>query len=912
MRCSTDLARLTGMLSALILLAAAPAFAQTRPSGPIPDGADLVRLLGSRATFAFASPKSPGIGGLVRLPHGQQASVLGLREVAPGIARLWDTPTGLIAFGQAHPELPIEVVPPMHLLLDVATSVVRVPRSARLEREVAASAAAPSALLDGTGAVVGIADTGVDVTHPDFLDATGATRVAWLLDLGAPPRGKWPALEQAYGLIDPTTGAVIGGAVWSADDINGALSTGNTASLPQDSVGHGTLVASCAAGNGSGGKSVYQGVAPGATIVVARIVDSSGNLLGNDDILRAVQFLFDQADSLHLPIVVNLSVGSDFGPHDGTMAWEEVLASHVGPSAPGHILIAAAGNSGSIAPQDSPVHENVYVSGGQTTRVPIVTSGAQNGGADVWVAMHAGAVMSVGLDSPDGTWISPVEPGQSAGAMTSDSQAAVVNGSEPAGSPVPAQSHGAVVIWTGKWQAGTYFVTLTGTGNADLYVQGEGDAEVPGGAAFGFAHGVREGTVTLPATHPAIISVGCTISKIGWRSINQSPFGLSVPLLDAVGGMPDPAGGQRSPVDGEPCWFSSAGPTLTGVQKPELAAPGAVIVGALSGQAIPPVATSIFTTSCPDGSADLTCQQVDPLHAASAGTSFSAPLVAGAVAVLLQRNSALTQADALALLQGGAHHLRGPAPFDDQSGVAELDVLGALTLADAQASTPPPLPNRADSWLTLGAEFCVADGSTPLQAVIELRSTPAGSGPPLAAEGFDESRLSVYARVEGSGGAPAVSVSISRSSPGVRIATIFVPAGLGGTQLTVGATFDGVDVVQAKTLPIATDHWNADYLPVIAGGCAVSSVARTPVLPNDSPSGLMLWAAGTVFLGGLRSKRRERQRCAERSRFMTNDKARPSRLPPADRADRRSQGAAKIAPKRKYLSRFWALLRLTI
>lgn len=847
---------MVGVLSALIALATRPSFAQTRASGPIPDGAELVRLLGSRASHAFGSPQSTGIGALVRLLPGQQASSLGLRQVAPGIARLWDTPSGLVAFAAAHPELPIEVVPPPHLLLDAATSLVRVPMPARLEREVAASAGAPNAVLDGTGAVVGIADTGVDVTHPDFLDATGGTRIAWLLDLGAPPRGKWPALEQAYGLTDPSSGAVTAGAVWSAADINAAMSMGETASLPQDSVGHGTLVASCAAGNGSGGKSVYRGVAPGATIVVARIVDSNGSLLGNDDILRAIQFLYDQADSLDLPIVVNLSVGSDFGPHDGTMAWEEALASHVGANEPGHILIAAAGNSGSIAPEDSPVHENVYVSGGETMRVPIITSGAQNGGVDVWVAMHAGADMRVGLDSPSGTWISPVDPGQSEGETIGNAEAAVVNGSEPAGSPVPPQSHGAVVLWSGNWPAGTYFITLTGSGNADLYVQGDGDAEVPGGPAFGFTHGVREGTVTLPATHPAIISVGCTISKTGWRSINQAPFGISVPLLDAVGGMPDPSGGQRNPIDGEPCWFSSAGPTLIGLQKPEIAAPGAVIVGALSSQAIPPVATSIFTTACPDGRSDQTCQQVDPLHAASAGTSFSAPLVAGAVAVILQRDRSVTQAEVLAILQGGAHHLRGPAPYDDQSGVAELDVLGALGLTgSSQASFAPSLPSRPDSWLTLGSEFCVADGSTPLQAVIDLRSASTGSGPPLAAQGFEESRFSVYARVDGSAGLPgATSISISRSSPGVRVATITIPPGLGGTALTVGATFDGVDVVQSKTLPIATDHWNADYLPVITGGCSVSPLFPAPT--RNRGSSLMLWAGGTVVLGRFRSKRR--------------------------------------------------------
>jgi hypothetical protein len=707
--------------------------------------------------------------------------------------------------------------------------------------------------------VVGLADTGIDLTHPDFLDASGRTRVAWLLDLGAAPRGKWPALEQAYGATDPTSGALTAGAVWSADDINGALSTGQTASLPQDAVGHGTLVSSCAAGNGSGGKSVYRGVAPGATLVVARIVDATGNLLANDDILRAIQFLYDQADALHLPVVVSLSVGSDFGPHDGTLAWEQALASHVGPDAPGHVLVAAVGNSGSIATAEAPVHENVYVSGGETTRVPITTLGAQNGEVDVWIAMHAGAVMRVGLDGPNGTWIAPVDPAQSGSATTADYQAAVVNGSEPAHSPVPPQSHGAVVIWTGSWPKGTYFITLAGSGNADLYVQGDGDAGILGGAAF--EHGVREGTVTLPATHPSIISVGCTISKVGWRSINKMPFGFGVPLLDAVGGMPDPNGAERDPIDGEPCWFSSAGPTLTGVQKPEIAAPGAAIVGALSSQAIPPVATSIFTGQCSDGARDATCRQVDPLHAAALGTSFSSPLVAGAVAVLLQQNRSLTQSTALALLQGGAHHLRGPAPFDDQAGVGELDVLGSLALGNAMpqsATSAIALPNRAYSWVTLGAEFCVADGSTPLQAVFELRATPIGSAPPPAADAFNESRLRIYAQVEGA--TSPVSISISRSSVGVRMAQIEVPAGLGGSRLTVGATFDGVDVVEPKTLPIATDHWNADYLPVVGGGCAVAWLPERAYASSSSPlRRLMLWAAGTTFLGALRGRRLRRR-----------------------------------------------------
>ena len=99
------------------------------------------------------------------------------------------------------------------------------------------------------------------------------------------------------------------------------------------------------------------------------------------DLQRGAQFLFDRADFMKKPIAVNLSLGTGFGPHDGTMAWEQVLASYVGPSQPGHAIAAAAGNTGSIA--DAPVHQSASVSGGSRIAIPIVTQGAVNGALQV-------------------------------------------------------------------------------------------------------------------------------------------------------------------------------------------------------------------------------------------------------------------------------------------------------------------------------------------------------------------------------------------------------------------------------------------------------------------------------------------------------------------------------------------------
>jgi subtilisin family serine protease len=818
-----------------------------RPSSPKPDGAALLRLMGSRARDAFAAPGSPGIGALVELPAGVRASDLGLTAMAPGIGRLWGDPANIVAFADAHPDLHVEVSPPLHLLLDSASGFV-------------AARPANAQGLDGTGVAIGVADTGLDVTHPDFLDAQGHTRVAWLLDLSSPPTGVHADLENQFGSNDGH-GNIVGGAVWDAQDIDKVLAAKKLSQLPADEVGHGTLVASCAAGNGDGGTSKYVGIAPKATLLIARITSAGSDSIGNDELLRGVAFLFDRATAIGKPVVVNLSIGTDFGPHDGTMDWEKTLASYVGPNQPGRALVVAAGNSGSIA--ETPVHQNVYVAGGAPLHVPLTTGGASNGGVQVWVAMHAGADIQVGLDGPDGTWISPVGADDSGSKNTSDYQAGVYNGSKPSGSPVPSDSHGAVVVWQGNWPRGTYAITLTGHGTADLYEQGVGDASVPGVRDVGFTSGVREGTVNLPATNPGIIGVGCTINKSSWQSIHGVGLGLQVPVLDAKGGMFDASAMPRDPVDGEPCWFSSAGPTITGVPKPEIMAPGAAIVGALSREAVPPAPASIFTDpSCPGtkgnpDSSDPLCQQIDGLHGVSFGTSFSAPIVAGAVAILLQRDPSLSQDTIVAALQGGAHRICvgrdtgncTPPQFDDQAGPGEVDVLGAVAAADAMRNGGTSLPDRDQSWLTLSADQFYADGSTPLDAIIELRAARTSTSAPPPADGFGDGRLVAYASVDGTPNDGAIQ-SLVRRGPGVWIATVQLPAGLGGSNLTLGARFDGVDIVTPKSVPIAPDVWTGSYSSSVRGGCSVSRGR------DDGWGGL---APSLLGLAGIVAARRRRR-----------------------------------------------------
>ncbi len=127
---------------------------------------------------------------------------------------------------------------------------------------------APSAWRYGTGAGVriGIVDTGVDLTHPDLA----------------------------------------GKVVAAATCINTGGNPAQCSSAPgagQDDNGHGTDVAGIAAAWGLG----VAGVAPGASLVVAKVLDSRGS--GNvDDVSAGIEWVV-----AHGARVVNLSLGSDAG-----------------------------------------------------------------------------------------------------------------------------------------------------------------------------------------------------------------------------------------------------------------------------------------------------------------------------------------------------------------------------------------------------------------------------------------------------------------------------------------------------------------------------------------------------------------------------------------------------------------------
>ena len=225
---------------------------------------------------------------------------------------------------------------------------------------------------------------------------------------------------------------------------------------------------------------------------------------------------------------------------------------------------------------------------------------------------------------------------------------------------------------------------------------------------------------------------------------------------------------------------------------------------------------------------------------------------------MLQHNPTLTAGPILAALQGGAHPLRGPAQFDDQAGAGEVDVLGAVAAVDRLRDPAGPARARSESWLTLGGRRCtsptVRRRSRRCSSCALARTRTPGTPP---ADGFAQSRLAAYALVDGRPFAGAAQLAAAR--PGGVARHRAAPAGLGVSQLTVGATFDGAPIVEAKTVPIATDVWTAEYPARIGGGCAVafSTIGRRATRAGQGgPADRREGAGGILALAALALVRR--------------------------------------------------------
>ena len=174
----------------------------------------------------------------------------------------------------------------------------------------------------GKDVIVGIVDLGLDFDHPDFVNDDGSTRVLAI----------WDQTENAPTVIP---NGFDYGQYWDSTDINSGNCTHDYAGS------HGTASTGTAAGNGRA-YNKFKGYAPEADIVFVNINTGNGF---TSRVTDAVQFIFDFADSVGKPCVINTSIGSYKGAHDGLDLTSQAIDNLL-QAKPGRVLVASAGNAG--------------------------------------------------------------------------------------------------------------------------------------------------------------------------------------------------------------------------------------------------------------------------------------------------------------------------------------------------------------------------------------------------------------------------------------------------------------------------------------------------------------------------------------------------------------------------------------
>ena len=197
----------------------------------------------------------------------------------------------------------------------------------------------PEINLTGQGVLIAILDSGIDYQHPDFISETGESRIIALWD-------------QTGGSTPPPIGFQFG-SLYTQSMITAAL-TDSSLVPSKDLIGHGTHVAGIAAGNGRASNGEHIGVAPEAELVIVKLADSDGyGFSKTTSLMRGIQFAIQTAISLNRPLVINMSLGTNDGGHDGFSLFETYIDDMTNRWLTS--IVIAAGNQGNARFHAAPI-----------------------------------------------------------------------------------------------------------------------------------------------------------------------------------------------------------------------------------------------------------------------------------------------------------------------------------------------------------------------------------------------------------------------------------------------------------------------------------------------------------------------------------------------------------------------------
>lgn len=508
--------------------------------------------------------------------------------------------------------------------------------------------------VNGKGVVAGICDIGLDPSHIAFKDRLGM--VSTYIDS--------LAIRE----------------VWAPGS---ALDTGASLNADTDDIWHGTHVLNILGGSNTG--TPYHGVATGATLAASR------SYLTDVALLSGIEDILAYARERKMPCVINLSVGSYLGPHDGSDLVNRYL-SLLGREG---IIVFSAGNNGNsnvtlrhtLGP-DSP---------GQYDGLPSIGTMWENAGTwngfdirgamDIWSAdTQSCDVRIVVYDQIESKfvyrtpWYGPTATGNAEGEAVLDAADIPELADILKGSRVD-------IAWGTSPENNRYNIALDYAMISEATIPGHHWAryvmgwEVRGHHGFSFdaytdgiqtfmrnygtpfkVDGTSELTISNLCCSDAVIGVGA------WNTRNATPLWETEKEHTFTFDLNTPA------------VFSSYGTLRDGRVMPDICAPGNTVVSAISG-------AYLANHRYDDIAHKQTVDGIEYAWAQECGTSMASPAVAGVIALWAQAHptidvfTARKVAAETAFVPGDSGNPRWGAAgaIDADAGLSKLDEMAGCS-----------------------------------------------------------------------------------------------------------------------------------------------------------------------------------------------------------------------------------------
>lgn len=428
--------------------------------------------------------------------------------------------------------------------------------------------------LDGRGCLIGVIDVeGLDLYHPCFVDRRGRSRVHVLWDQRAVP-------QETIFAGDAERGPGGLGVVYRHNAIELEISPhqlirGSVVEHRAVKGSHGTLTSALAMGLGDD-EPCARGVATGADLAFVSTFGSGPGALGAmNELADAIAFVVGEASALQKPCIVNVSLGDDLGPHDGTSPIEHFIDELF--DEPGRAIVIASGNA-----HGKQRHAEVTLAdhGSASFDLRVSRRNTERAVIELWYDASGEPSISLEIEAPgDETRSGVIEADGIARAFDTKGTRALVTSMARYPGPHNARRQNGVIrielvplVSGGALDAGTWRFHVSAKGRGTT-IHGWVDHRY-----LRWANPSGSLTLTTPATARRAIVVGA---------------------LD--------------PADDRAAWFSGRGVDRGGLERPDILAPGVSLVGAW---------------------AESPVRYID----LASGTSFAAPLVAGALALLYQQS----------------------------------------------------------------------------------------------------------------------------------------------------------------------------------------------------------------------------------------------------------------------------------